>query len=642
MSAIAQDIAKPGAGRGMLRRAIRRPLCAASVLFVVLVTAACILAPVVAPYGPEAEDLLHVDAGPSAAHLLGTDELGRDVLSRLLYGGRITLLGVLECVVVILIISLPLGLSSGYLGGRFDQFANGAIDLALSIPAIILVLAVLAVFGSSMTVGMVTYGVLASAAVSRVIRSATLAVREELYVDAARTVGLSNLRIVVGHVIPRIAGPIIVQTALWAALALIVQTGLAFLGLGVTPPAPSWGGMVADAAQLVDQDRWLLIPSGGIIALTALAFGFIGDAVRDAAVEGWSGSRDRSQPSRRRGLAERRPAEPLQPTCGTAALAVRSLSVAFSTGEQQETVVDDISFDLQRGEILGILGESGSGKSVTALSLLGLTPSGGDVTGAVYFEGKDVLKLRESELRQIRGGELAMIFQEPMSALDPSFRVGAQIAEVARQHRHMSRAEAWRVAVDALRDVGLRDPDTVARRYPHELSGGMAQRVCIALALSTQPRILIADEPTTALDVTVQAEVLNLLRGLRERRELSIILVTHDWGVVADVCDRVVVMYAGQVVELADVYQLFDDPLHPYSLALRRSNPATADLSEDLPSIPGSVPPPGLWPSSCRFYGRCEHARPQCASSPIVLERLDGRAVRCCRWRELARAEVGV
>ncbi len=642
MSAIAQERAAPVARPGVLRRAVRKPLGVVSTVFIVLIAAACILAPVLAPYGAQTEDLLHVNAGPSAAHLLGTDELGRDILSRLLYGGRITLLGVLECVVVILIISLPLGLASGYLGGSFDRFANAAIDLVLSIPAIIVVLAVLAVFGSSMTVGMVTYGIIASAAVSRVIRSATLAIREELYVDAARTSGLSNLRIVVGHVLPRVAGPVIVQTALWAALALIVQTGLAFLGLGVTPPAPSWGGMVSEAAQLIDQDRWMLVPSGGIIALTTLAFGFIGDAVRDAAVEGWSGSVQTARPARRRAPMRTVEVETQEALPDTAVLAARSLSVAFTKGGQTVTVVDDISFDLQHGEVLGILGESGSGKSVTALSLLGLTPGNGHATGAVHFSGHDLTKLQESELQRFRGGEIAMVFQDPMGALDPSFRVGAQIAEVVRQHRRMSRAEAWQTAVAMLGQVRLRDPETVARRYPHELSGGMAQRVCLALALSTEPRVLIADEPTTALDVTVQAEILDLLRTLRDERELSIILVTHDWGVVADLCDRVVVMYAGQVVEVAEVDYLFRDPLHPYSSALQRSNPAAVDLAKDLPSIPGSVPPPEAWPSGCRFYERCAQAKPQCASSAIALENVGTRTVRCCRWRELARVELGV
>ena len=642
MSAIAQERAAPVARPGVLRRAVRKPLGVVSTVFIVLIAAACILAPVLAPYGAQTEDLLHVNAGPSAAHLLGTDELGRDILSRLLYGGRITLLGVLECVVVILIISLPLGLASGYLGGSFDRFANAAIDLVLSIPAIIVVLAVLAVFGSSMTVGMVTYGIIASAAVSRVIRSATLAIREELYVDAARTSGLSNLRIVVGHVLPRVAGPVIVQTALWAALALIVQTGLAFLGLGVTPPAPSWGGMVSEAAQLIDQDRWMLVPSGGIIALTTLAFGFIGDAVRDAAVEGWSGSVQTARPARRRAPMRTVEVETQEALPDTAVLAARSLSVAFTKGGQTVTVVDDISFDLQHGEVLGILGESGSGKSVTALSLLGLTPGNGHATGAVHFSGHDLTKLQESELQRFRGGEIAMVFQDPMGALDPSFRVGAQIAEVVRQHRRMSRAEAWQTAVAMLGQVRLRDPETVARRYPHELSGGMAQRVCLALALSTEPRVLIADEPTTALDVTVQAEILDLLRTLRDERELSIILVTHDWGVVADLCDRVVVMYAGQVVEVAEVDYLFRDPLHPYSSALQRSNPAAVDLAKDLPSIPGSVPPPEAWPSGCRFYERCAQAKPQCASSAIALENVGTRTVRCCRWRELARVEFGV
>ncbi|MFY9887791.1 MAG: dipeptide/oligopeptide/nickel ABC transporter permease/ATP-binding protein [Streptosporangiaceae bacterium] len=631
-----------------LRRALHKPLGVISAVYLVLLTLACVLAPLIAPYGPLAEDLTHVQEGPSAAHLLGTDELGRDVLSRLLYGGRLTLLGVVECVGVLLIISLPVGLAAGYLGGHVDRAASAVVDLLLSVPAIIVVLAVLAVFGSSMAAAMVTFGVLGSAGVIRVVRSAVLSVREELYVAAARVSGVSEPRIVIRHVLPRIAGPVIVQASLFAAIALAIQTGLAFLSLGVAPPAPSWGGMVGEAASLIDQDGWLLVPSGGIIALTILAFGLIGDAVRDATVEGWS---SRTAPALRAGRRARPEAAPddrpesvpAGPAAGAAApadavLAVQDLTIEFDGPGGPVTVVDHVSFALRPGEVLGIVGESGCGKSVTALSLLQLLPSNGRIRGGrVLLGGRDLTAMTERQISGLRGSAMAMVFQEPTVSLDPSFLVGSQVAEVVRRHDRVSRAAARQRVLELFEQVRLPDPGSVARRYPHELSGGMAQRVSLALALAGRPGVLIADEPTTALDVTVQAEILELLRQLRAETGMSIILVTHDWGVVADICDRAVVMYAGQIVEQARIGALFREPHHPYTLGLQECNPQLWGSGDDLPVIPGTVLPPALWPASCRFRERCRFATAECAQAPVPLERdADDREVRCIHWQQVA------
>jgi len=662
MSEIAA-VARPAlpSSRRFLRRALRKPLGVISAAYLVLLTLACVLAPLIAPYQPLAEDLTHVQEGPSAAHLLGTDELGRDVLSRLLFGGQLTLLGVVECIAVLLIISLPAGLAAGYLGGWVDRAVNSVVDLLLSVPGIIVVLAVLAVFGTSMTAAMVTFGVLGSAGVIRVVRSTVLSVREELYVAAARVSGVSEPRIVIRHVLPRIAGPVIVQASLFAAIALAIQTGLAFLSLGVAPPAPSWGGMVGEAANLIDQDGWLLVPSGGIIALTILAFGLIGDAVRDATVEGWSGTaapaaRKAKRPAtpaaappagqaRSDGLgpAGPWPAEP-PPADGTV-LAVRDLSVEFDGPGGPVTVVDGVSFTLAAGEVLGIVGESGCGKSVTALSLLQLLPPNGRISGGrVLLNDRDLTAMSEREISGLRGKAMAMVFQDPMVSLDPSFLVGAQVAEVVRRHDRVSRAAARRRVLELFEQVRLPDPAAVARRYPHELSGGMAQRVCLALALAGRPSVLIADEPTTALDVTVQAGILELLRQLQRETGMSIILVTHDWGVIADVCDRALVMYAGQVVEQARVGALFREPYHPYTLGLQECNPQRWTVDGDLPVIPGTVLPPAAWPVSCRFRERCRFAAGDCAVAAIPLEHLPpehgagDREVRCIHWHELALA----
>jgi peptide/nickel transport system permease protein len=631
--------------RRFLRRALHKPLGVVSAAYLVLLTLACVLAPLIAPYAPLAEDLTHVQAGPSAAHLLGTDELGRDVVSRLLYGGRLTLLGVVECVVVLLIISLPAGLAAGYLGGWVDRGVSAVVDLLLSVPAIIVVLAVLAVFGSSMTAAMVTFGILGSAGVIRVVRSAVLSVREELYVAAARVSGVTEPRIVTRHVLPRIAGPVIVQASLFAAIALAIQTGLAFLSLGVAPPAPSWGGMVGEAASLINQDGWLLVPSGGIIALTILAFGLIGDAVRDSAVEGWSS---------RAAAPALRTARPVPGTTQNtitndaglddALLAVRDLSVEFRGPDGPVTVVDHVSFELRKGEVLGIVGESGCGKSVTALSLLRLLPPNGRISGGrVLLGGRDLTAMSERQVASLRGQAIAMVFQEPTVSLDPSFLVGSQVAEVVRRHEKLSRAAAKKRVLELFEQVRLPDPAAVARRYPHELSGGMAQRVSLALALAGRPSVLIADEPTTALDVTVQAEILELLRQLQTETGMSIVLVTHDWGVVADICDRALVMYAGQIVEQARVGALFAEPRHPYTLGLQDCNPQRWTADGDLPVIPGTVLPPSLWPVSCRFRERCRFAGSDCAQGPIPLELSagshgTGREVRCLHWHEVTPA----
>jgi len=627
----------PTASR-FLRRALRKPLGVISAAYLLLLTLACVLAPLIAPYAPLAEDLTRVQEGPSGAHLLGTDELGRDVLSRLLYGGQLTLLGVVECVAVLLVISLPVGLAAGYLGGRVDRAVSAAVDLLLSVPGIIVVLAVLTVFGSSMTAAMVTFGVLGSAGVIRVVRSAVLSVREELYIAAARVSGVSEPRIVARHVLPRIAGPVIVQASLFAAIALAIQTGLAFLSLGVAPPAPSWGGMVGEAASLIDQDGWLLVPSGGIIALTILAFGLMGDAVRDATVEGWSA---RSAPAIRTVRRSASVPVPVGPEpSDDAVLTVRGLSVSFDASDGPVTVVDRVSFTLGAGEVLGIVGESGCGKSVTALSLLQLLPPNGRISGGrVLLGDQDLTAMSERQIANLRGRAMAMVFQEPTVSLDPSFLVGAQVAEVVRRHDRVSSAAARRRVLELFEQVRLPDPAGTARRYPHELSGGMAQRVCLALALAGRPSVLIADEPTTALDVTVQAGILELLRQLRDETGMSIILVTHDWGVVADICDRALVMYAGQVVEQAQVGALFREPRHPYTLGLQDCNPQRWTSDGDLPVIPGTVLPPASWPTSCRFRERCRFAESDCGLTPIPLEHGgDDREVRCIHWHEVAPA----
>ena len=288
------------------------------------------------------------------------------------------------------------------------------------------------------------------------------------------------------------------------------------------------------------------------------------------------------------------------------------------------------------------MGESGCGKTITAMSILGLLPSTGRITaGRIMFDGSDLASFSERRLREVRGKHIGLISQDPMIALNPVYTIGWQLAEVLRAHHRLSRAASRRRAIELLARVQLTEPELVAERYAHELSGGMAQRVSIAAALAGDPKLLIADEPTTALDVTVQAEILDLLRELQDERRMAILLITHDGGVIADVCDRAVVMYAGQVVERADITALFQQPLHPYTDALLGSNPYFA-RGRRLPAIPGAVPEPGAWPAGCHFHPRCTYASAACHERSIELARPDPeRETRCIHYAELgARSRV--
>jgi oligopeptide/dipeptide ABC transporter ATP-binding protein len=316
-------------------------------------------------------------------------------------------------------------------------------------------------------------------------------------------------------------------------------------------------------------------------------------------------------------------------------LEVRNLRTWFRTEAGEARAVDGVSFHLDAGETLGIVGESGCGKTVTALSILGLVqaPAGRIVEGSsIRLEGEELVGAPESRLQEVRGNQVAMIFQEPMTSLNPVYTIGEQIAEALRIHRGQSRKEARAVAISLLREVGIADAERRYDEHPHQLSGGMRQRVMIAMALSCEPRVLIADEPTTALDVTIQAQILRLLAGLQQRRDMAVLLVTHDLGVVAQVCDRIVVMYAGQVVETGPVEAVFREPRHPYTQGLMRSVPDPARREKRLMPIPGLVPAPTAWPAGCRFHDRCPRAWDRCdTEAPPLLPSPAGTS-RC--WLE--------
>ncbi|MEQ2520192.1 ABC transporter ATP-binding protein [Ruthenibacterium sp. CLA-JM-H11] len=316
-------------------------------------------------------------------------------------------------------------------------------------------------------------------------------------------------------------------------------------------------------------------------------------------------------------------------------LQVKNLKTYFYTEEGMVPAVDGLDFELGKGETLAIVGESGCGKSVTSLSVLRIvpTPPGKILDGEILYKGEDLLKKSEREMRAIRGNEISMIFQEPLTSLNPVFTIGKQITDILRMHQGMNKKQAYEKAVEMLAKVRIPSPEKVVNDYPHQLSGGMRQRVMIAMALACNPGILIADEPTTALDVTIQAQIMHLLCDLKKDRDTSIILITHDLGVVAQIAENVMVMYAGQAVEYADVKSIFKEPLHPYTKGLLKSLPVLGEEKDELYSIKGNIPSPKDYPQGCRFSPRCDQACEKCRKEPPPLTVLpDGRKVRCWNY----------
>ena len=639
----------------MTRRLLRHPLGTASLAVLALIVVCCALAPVIAPYPRDASDFTHELSGPTGAHWLGTDELGRDILTRLLYGGQSTLLAAALATAIAVAVGTALGVAGGYLRGRTDRVLTFWGDLLLTIPLLVVLIVVVSVFPASLYPAMLPLGLLLSAAPMRVIRSVTLTIREDRYIEAARVSGLSHWQIMRRHVLPRVYGPIVVQATLAASVAVMLASGLAFLGFGVQVPAPSWGTMVAEAASQYQQQPWFLVPTGGIIALTVLSLGLLGDALRDAVTGRWTGHAARRLPVRRPPGAVTPPRRAgSQPSYGTGAadsgtvplLAVRDLRITVPGTDHRGTdqrgtgggtvLVSGVSFDLLPGRTLAIVGESGCGKSVTARALLGVAPPGGRVDGSIRLQGVELAGAREAHWRAVRGRRIAFVGQEPLSGLDPTQTVGAALSEVIRAYSGCGRSQARQRALALLSRVKLDEPERVARLYPHQISGGMAQRVTIARALAGDPDILVADEPTTALDVTIQADILALLRALQLTSGIAVLLVTHDWGVVAGLADDVLVMYAGQAVERSAAQDVFGTPRHPYTEALLRSDPHGAAPGRALPVIAGTVPSPGHWPAGCRFAGRCGYVTPDCtAAEPALTQAEPGHEARCIHADQL-------
>ncbi len=602
----------------------RQRIAVAAAGVLVLVALAAVLAPVLAPYDPLAQSLGETLQGPSAAHWLGTDALGRDVFSRLLHAARVSIPAALLALSVAVALGVTSGLVMGYVGGRIDRVGMTVTDVVLTFPGVILAIALIAVLGNSTVNAMLALGIVFSPNFARLARAETLAVRKENYIAAAELLGYPFVRVLGRHILPNITPPLLVQAFLTFGFALLAQSGLSFLGLGVQPPHPGWGSMLAEGASYMSQSPLLIIPPGAAIAVTVLAANLLGDGLRDSI-----GAGVRSAPL---APARTRPVTPPPVATGPdgdAVLEVADLSVGYDSGGRTRMILEDVSLRLPRGRTLALVGESGSGKSVTALAVMGLLrPPLQVLSGSIRLNGTELLTAGRGDLDRLRGSVMSMVFQDPLASLNPAFTVGNQLVETIRLHTGLNRAAAKARAVELLDRVEIPNAAARLRAFPHELSGGMAQRVMIAIATACDPALIIADEPTTALDVTVEAGILDLLRELQADLGASVLFITHDMGVVADIADEAAVMYAGQIVERTSVAQLFAAPAHPYTTALLECIPSRHDGTELLSTIPGVVPDPGLRPPGCRFADRCAHATEACAA-PQPLRVTDDHAVRC-------------
>jgi peptide/nickel transport system permease protein len=592
---------------------------------VVVIIVAAVFASVLAPHSPYVQEAR--GGGPSASHWMGLDSANRDIFTRLLYGGRWSLIIGLGSTAIALVCGALIGAVAATSRRSVDEAIMRTLDVIMAFPGIALAAVLVAVFGGGIPVLVLAIAFLYMPSVARVVRANVLAQYGEDYVAAERVIGARAPHILLRHVAINCAAPVLVFGTVMVADAIVFEASLSFIGAGVRPPDPSWGSVIADGRNMVLLGGWwATVFPGVLILITVLALNILAEGVSDA----WAAPaerraetspvrpRERTAPGPSVELADlteaaRRLARRARPLPdGRPVLSVENLTIGFEDRHDGVDIVDGISFDVRPGEVLGLVGESGCGKSLTALTIMGLEPRGARVGGQVRFDGKDLLEVPRSVRRRLLGHDMAMIYQDALSSLNPAMTVRAQLKQVVRRGGHRSPAELLEL-------VGL-DPGRTLPSYPHELSGGQRQRVLIAMALSREPKLIVADEPTTALDVTVQAQVIELLLRLRAELDFALILVSHDLALVADVTDRVVVMYGGQIVETGVTSALVGTPAHHYARGLLGSVLSLESGAERLTQIHGVVPSPADFPSGCRFADRCAAATEVCRTETPRLE----------------------
>ncbi|MGW4791578.1 dipeptide/oligopeptide/nickel ABC transporter permease/ATP-binding protein [Nonomuraea sp. NPDC004297] len=571
-------------------------------------------------------------SGPSLAHPFGTDGLGRDVLSRVVHGARVSLGVGIGAVLLGLGVGAPLGILAGYRRRATDAVIMAVNDVAQAFPALVFALAVVAFAGASLRNVLIVLGVLGIPSWVRLIRGATLTFAEREFVLAARVLGARDRRILWREIVPNVAVPAASYAFIGMAVVVVAEGSLAFLGLSVQAPTPTWGGLINEGRTLMEDAPHVVLAPSIAMFLTVLSFNLVGDRLR-----AMTDVRESGLEPVRQAVAAGPPAaaHPVRDTL----LQVEELRTHFVTPRGVVKAVDGVSFTLDRGRTLAIVGESGSGKSMLIRSVLGLLPGSSVRDGHVYLSGDDLTTHGPAEMRSVLGRRLGTVFQDPMTALNPVRTIGTQVMEPLRVHLRMSRRQARDEAARLLASVGIPDPVRVLRRYPHQLSGGMRQRVTIAMALSCRPDVLFADEPTTALDVTIQDQVLRLLHRQREERDMAVVLVSHDLSVVARWADEVIVMYAGKVVERGPAAEVFARPRMPYTEALLRAAPRLTDpVHHELRVIPGRPPDLAGLPAGCAFRARCGYAQERCATETPPLSGQDGDGHRQACWFPLEAA----
>ncbi|MBU2961344.1 dipeptide/oligopeptide/nickel ABC transporter permease/ATP-binding protein [Citreicella sp. C3M06] len=601
---------------------------------VALVFALVVLAPVLPLQDVRGMDIPNRFSGPSAAHWLGQDGFGRDVMSRLIWGGRASLFIAVGSALLAAIAGTMLGLLGGYFRGVVELFTVRAVEIILCLPPLLLALLVVAILGAGTWPLILALTILYTPNYTRVVYAATQQVRSLDFVTAQQAMGTHPMKILLRTILPNVLPPLLVQMSLVVASAMVIESGLSFLGLGVVPPTPSWGLMIREARGAMELAPLLLVWPSLALAGTILTFNLLCDRLQSA-LDPRAITAGGALWLRPRG--PKKPLTPLPAPQDAPLLQITDLSIAARDLE----LVRRVTLSVRPGETMALVGESGSGKTLTGLAMTGLLPDTLRLTGgsALYTRRDgtriDLATLDEEAMRQLRGDEISMVFQDAAASLNPVLRIGDQVAEAITAHTTLSGEALSARVVALLRQVGIPDPERRLRAYPHELSGGQRQRAMIAVAIAGNPRLLIADEPTTALDPTIQAQILALFAQLRrDTPGMGMIFVTHDLAVVAEIADRVTVMYAGEIVEEGPVAEVFTRPRHPYTAALIASVPESG--ATRLTAIPGAVPLPHAMPTGCRFAPRCAHATERCRErAPQAASPAPNRITRCLRWEEV-------
>ncbi|MGI3185396.1 dipeptide/oligopeptide/nickel ABC transporter permease/ATP-binding protein [Nioella aestuarii] len=613
-----------------LKLLARNQLALAGLIVMGLVVLLALITPILPLADPDVTNTPARFTPPfSEGAILGTDHLGRDLLSRLMWGTRLSLAVGFAAAFIAATIGAAIGIISGYYGGRTDNIIMRFVDVLMAFPYILLALAIVAALGPGLMNALIAVAAVNIPFFARNIRGITVGIAHKEFVDAARLAGLSDTKIILTEILPNVLPVIVIAMSTTVGWMILETAGLSFLGLGSQPPQADLGSMLGEArSALITNPHTSLVP-GVMILIIVMAINLLGDGVRDALDPRLkSGALSRPLPAT---LVDR-DRQPGGSADATALLQLSQLETQFHIGPRIYRAVGGVDLEIQPGECLGLIGESGSGKSVTALSIMGLvaSPPGKITGGSVYYRGEELVGAPYELLRSLRGRKVAYIFQDPLATLHPLYTVGDQLIEALRVHRRVPKAEARAHAIDLLKSVRIPNAENRVDSYPHEMSGGMRQRVGIAMALANDPDVIIADEPTTALDVTVQAQILTLLDDLRRDRGVAILFITHDFGVVAQLCDRVAVMYAGRIVEQGTTDEILATPAHPYTRRLMACVPELGGGRRRLEAILGLPPVVDKLPAGCAFADRCDKVRAACRQGEITLDEVGGtRWVRC-------------